>query len=450
MRSPWLGAAADIERDEWPFAAAMSCAFFLVITTFWILKPLKKAHFIAFYDVAGLTLLDLRLDAAQAELLAKVLNMVVAAIAALAFGAASSRLRRERLLLVFTGLFVLGHGAFALLLSDLSGPTVWAFYLYGDLFSTLMVVSFFAFLNDSVSQDAAKRLYGLAGLGGVAGGAVGSIFLASWIEELESTHWMGVCIGLGFLTAAASAAAGRFARRLPEASLSHAGDEAPEAEEEETALDAALGGARLALRSRYLLSVIAIVGLYELVSTLMDFQFSSSVEHFLDGDAIASHFSLVYAITNSTALFVQLFLTSFVMTRLGVGAALLVLPAAMLGGSVAFLLVPMLWTGSLLNTADNAFAYSINQSAKESLYVPTTPAEKYQAKAFIDMWVQRAAKAAAVVSGLGITIVFQQFSAVRWLSLLTLALLLVWIPAVRYAGHRFERYEQESSGAGDA
>ena len=50
-----------------------------------------------------------------------------------------------------------------------------------------------------------------------------------------------------------------------------------------------------------------------------------------------------------------------------------------------------------LNTADNAFSYSINQSAKEALYVPTTEDEKYKAKAFIDMFVQRAAKAVAVM-----------------------------------------------------
>jgi AAA family ATP:ADP antiporter len=446
MKRPWIGAAADVRREEWPFAATMSGAFFLVITSFWILKPLKKAHFIQFYDETSFSILGFDLEAAQAELIAKVLNMVVAAFAAALFSVASGHLRRERLLIAFALLFVLGHGAFAFALADLSGTTVWTFYLYGDLFSTLMVVSFFAFLNDTVSQDAAKRLYGLAGLGGVAGGAVGSFFLASWIDDLDSPQWMVVCAVLGVSIAAAGLAAGRFARRLPADSRSSEDDgedeEKDEVSEEGGAIATAFAGAGLAMRSRYLLSVIAIVALYELVSTLMDFQFSSSVEHFLDGDAIGEHFSLVYAITNGLALFVQLFVTSFVMTRLGVGVALLVLPVAVACGSSAFLLIPTLWTGSLLSTADNAFAYSINQSAKESLYVPTTPAEKYQAKAFIDMWVQRFAKAVAVVVGLGITVTFQQFAMVRWLSLLSLALLLIWIPCVRYAGRQFEEHEK--------
>ena len=86
------------------------------------------------------------------------------------------------------------------------------------------------------------------------------------------------------------------------------------------------------------------------------------------------------------------------MSRLGVGVALLFLPIAVLAGSMGFTVLPILWVGSSLNTVDNAFSYSINQSAKESLYVPTTRDEKYKAKAFIDMFVQRFAKAVAVGS----------------------------------------------------
>jgi AAA family ATP:ADP antiporter len=134
---------------------------------------------------------------------------------------------------------------------------------------------------------------------------------------------------------------------------------------------------------------------------------------------------------------VQLFLTSAIMTRLGVGAALFILPLTILGGSVGFMAVPVLWVGSLLNTADNGFSYSINQSAKEALYVPTSPDEKYKAKAFIDMFVQRFAKALAVVVSLGITALFKDFSSLRWLSVFVLLMIGVWIVAVRYAGKHF-------------
>ncbi len=193
----------------------------------------------------------------------------------------------------------------------------------------------------------------------------------------------------------------------------------------------------LVFRSPYLLSIVAIVGLYEIVSTILDFQFTSTIVHYLQGEAIGRQFSIVFAITNTVALLVQLLLTGFVMSRLGVKVALLVLPVAILAASMGFAALPILWLGSLLNTADNGFSYSINQSAKESLYVPTTKDEKYKAKAFIDMFVQRFAKAVAVVVSLGITTVFVEFGSIRWLSAVIIPLIVIWIYAAVYAGRRF-------------
>ena len=130
--------------------------------------------------------------------------------------------------------------------------------------------------------------------------------------------------------------------------------------------------------------------------------------------------------------------------------ALLVLPASIALGSSAFLLFPILWTGTLLTTADNGFSYSINQSAKEALYVPTSAAEKYRAKAFIDMFVQRFAKAVAVFISLGLTMVFSDFNSLRYLSAITLGLLVVWIFAARFAGRQFQAFEAGANDAGDA
>ncbi len=211
--------------------------------------------------------------------------------------------------------------------------------------------------------------------------------------------------------------------------------------------NAAIEGARLAFRSPYLLSIVAIVGLYEMVSTLMDFQFTSAIFNYLDDpEQIDAQFASVFSFTNLMAVIIQLFFTSLVMTRLGVGAALLFLPVAALIGSTCFMLVPALLFGSLLNTADNAFSYSINQSSKEVLYVPTTRDEKYKAKAFIDMFVQRFAKALAVGLSLVITTVLTGFVSVRWLSLVTVCILVVWIIAVRYAGQSFAEKEAALSG----
>lgn len=440
----------NIRRHELPLALLMFGYFFFVITSFWVLKPIKKWIFIEYYDITGFTLFNWHMTASQAELLAKVLNMVVALAAVTVFTALARRFRRQQLTYIFTGFFIVCYVFYSLVINQPQGWTVWSFYLFGDLFSTLMVGTFFAFLNDSVTPDAAKRLYGLVGLGGVLGGAFGSSFVSLRIRQaiesaavaadptaqspVQMSSWLWICFGVALLILVVAFAAGRLVRRNPP-------EEASEKVEEparEKAGNPAFEGAKLVFKSKYLLAIVAIVGLYEIVSTILDFQFTSTIAHYLDGPAIGAQFSMIYAITNWVSMLVQLFLTSFIMSRFGLMVALLILPAAVFGGSCAFFAVPMMWVGSFLNTVDNGFSYSINQSAKEALYVPTTRDEKYKAKAFIDMFVQRFAKAIAVVLSLAITTIFTQFTSLRYLSLFTMIVVVFWVIAVRYAGKRFK------------
>jgi AAA family ATP:ADP antiporter len=449
MKSSPLKAVFDIRRSELPLALLMFAYFFLVITSFWILKPIKKALFIQYYDQQGFDLGSVvHFSAPQAELIAKILNMFVAFCAVVVFTWLVRRFRRQHLTFIFTGFFLACYVLYTSVISKPGDLTVWSFYLFGDLFSTLMVATFFAFVNDSVTPDAAKRLYGLIGLGGVTGGVFGSTAMRAFIASVSTVGWLWICAGIGVAIVVIAYAAGRVVDRSQPPSGSHTPQPSrPATAAADTKESPAIEGARLVFRSPYLLSIVGIVGLYEIMSTVMDFQFTSTVVHYLEGPAIGKQFATVFAITNTVALVVQLLLTSLVMSRFGVGVALLVLPAAALLGSAGFMALPGLWVGSLLNTADNGFSYSINQSAKEALYVPTSTDEKYKAKAFIDMFVQRFAKAVAVVVSLGITSVFDTFASIRWLSAFTIAILVIWIAAARYAGREFREMSKEAEGA---
>jgi len=436
----------DVRPDERRTAASMCAYFFLVITSFWILKPLKKTLFIGHYVDSGFAFAGRVFEASEAELLAKLLNMLVAAVAAVVFALLSQRLRRAQLCTAFTLFFMLAYGLFALVLERPTGLAVWSFYLFGDLFSTLMVAAFWAFLNDSVTPDAAKRLYGLVGFGGVAGGVFGSTAVGALIGSLAVAHWLGITalLALGILAAAWIAVPS--AAALPaDASAPAAGRAKPGADAEPASAFAAVG---LVARSRYLLSIVAIVGLYELVSTVLDFQFTTSiVEYTRDGAERNQAFATVYATTNWLSMLIQLFLTSFVMRRFGMRVALLVLPCSIGLASFAFATRPSLVLGGALSVSDNAFSYSLNQSAKEALYVPTTTAEKYQAKAVIDIFVQRFAKALGVGVGLVASAAFGGPEGVRMLSLFVLPALLLWIQAATFAGRRFATLEDEGERA---
>jgi len=431
-----LSVVQNVRRRELPLALLMFSYFFLVISTFWVLKPIKKDLLVSFYRSRPFELLGTTFSGPQAELVAKVLNMVVAYFAVVVFALLARRLRRQSLSLVFCAFFAVGLAAYAGLLSVPHASVVWSFYLFGDLYSTVMVATFFVFLNDSFVPDAARRVYGLIVLGGVAGGVFGSVTLRGIMDRLTHGHWMGVCVAATLAVAVLALAAGRIVDRAPPAETPTA---APP--EREHSGNPALEGARLALRSRYLLSIVAIVGLYEVVSTVMDFQFTATLDHYdkLGQIVFGKQLATAYAITNTATLVVQILLTGWVMTRFRLTVALLLLPVAALSGSLVFLALPLLWPGTLLNTIDNSLSYSVNQSSKEALYTVATRQEKYQAKAFIDMFVQRFAKALAVGVSLGITVIFTHFGAIRWLSVFTAFVIAAWIVAARYAGRRFHQ-----------
>lgn len=439
----WIKNIIDVRPDERAAAALMSLYFFLVITSFWILKPIKKTLFIDYFAVDGLQLLGNVFTAPEAEALAKVGNIVPAAIAATVFSALSRSLRREQLTTVFAVFFIGAYGLFAFVGPASNGLTVSSFYLLGDLFSTLMVATFFSFLNDSVSPDSAKRLYGVVGFGGVLGGVFGSTAVAVWISSLSTTEWLLVASGLAIaIIVVARAAAARFKRDDEPVESSDAEVETPS---DVAAGNPALAGARLVFRSGYLLSIVAIVGLYEVVSTLVDFQFTMAIVEFSkDGAERGQNFASVYAATNWVSMGAQLFLTSFVMRRFGLSVALMLLPISIALSSFGFLAAPTLLMGSLLSVSDNGLSYSVNQSSKEALYVPTTVEEKYQAKAFIDMFVQRAAKAVGVGIGLGVSKAFTGFSGVSSLSFAVLPIVGLWAYAALYAGRAFKKQEEET------
>jgi AAA family ATP:ADP antiporter len=96
-----------------------------------------------------------------------------------------------------------------------------------------------------------------------------------------------------------------------------------------------------------------------------------------------------------------------------------------------------------MSVSDNGLNYSINQSAREALYTPTSQDAKYKAKAFIDMFIQRAAKVLAVVLNLGLTAV--AFLEVRWLSLVVLGLIVGWAVLIHYLGDAFEEQKGEDA-----
>ena len=85
----------------------------------------------------------------------------------------------------------------------------------------------------------------------------------------------------------------------------------------------------------------------------------------------------------------QLFITTKLLRRFGVGVALLVFPTFLVAGSAAVALWGTLAAAIFLRGSDQVFRYSIDTSALQLLYLPVPSDVKLQVKSFIDTVVWR-------------------------------------------------------------
>jgi len=428
----------DIRPHEWPRALLLSLFFFLVIAVFWVLKPIKKSALISFYRVQEFQLLGMEFGGAEAEQLAKVLNMLVVYAMVVLITVMINKLKRQQVIYFFCGIIAVLLVYFALVMSNPGAFQVWSFYVFGDIFNSIMVGLFWAFSNDVNKPGQSKRLYGIVGLGGVLGGAFGAQFVRTYVTQ-EGVGRQGLILGCVLAIAIIAAIVYLVNKEADK-------DEDPSAREpDEDRSSAAIEGAKIVFSSKYLLSIMAIIGLYEIVSNIVEFQFSATVESSeMSGTEIDAFFGLWGWTISGISILAQLFLTPFLMNRKSIGAALLVLPVMDLILSGGFLIMPGLYVVMLLSASDNGFNYSINQSAKESLYTPTSRDVKYKAKAFIDMFVQRFAKVLAVVLNL-IFAAYVGIQGVQWLAIASIGVLVFWIYIVKFVDDQFKKKSAENS-----
>jgi AAA family ATP:ADP antiporter len=212
--------------------------------------------------------------------------------------------------------------------------------------------------------------------------------------------------------------------------------------------DAALAGARITLRSPYLLGVAAIVSCYEIVSTIIDYQFSFAVAKlFVQEEALASFLGKLGSGTVILAIFFQIFITTFILRRYGPKVGLFILPVIMALGSLIFLIFPFITFAAVLFASDNSLHYSVNQTSKEVLYTPTDEDAKYQAKAFIDMFISRFSKgfSSLIILICNLFLVPLGFQN-HYLGILSLIIIIAWLVMASVVGSRFFELAKNNKG----
>lgn len=408
----------QLTAEEKRKTALLFLFFFLVIAVFWIQKPLRTSGLLISGGIVALP---------WAKLL-----VAAAVLPALAAYAALTRSLRERpravLVGVCSGAFILGLAAFAGLGRGTTAAA-FAYFLFVDLYVTVMVALFWSLAHETTPPAQARRIYALAGAGGILGGIAGSA-LTGWLAPIAPPETML------WIAAALLAPLAPLARGL--------GPPSPEDGNEGSSLHAAWHGARLTWASPYLLAIGAVVVLYEVSSNVVDYLFHAhALSAFSEEAALAAFLGRFNAAIIGASVIFQLVLTSYLLRRRGPRAGLLILPAAFAAGSLLFLAAPTLAAAAFLFFSDGSLHYSVNQTSKETLYTSETRQVKYEAKAFIDMLLFRAAKAfsSLLIAAFNVWLLPRGWP-LRTLTAVILLCLVFWVPAAVSAGRSFDRLKE--------
>jgi AAA family ATP:ADP antiporter len=408
----------DFRRGELRAGMLLFSFLFLTIGVFQILKPLKNGLFVEHYG-------------AELELYAKLANIVVALAGVAVLSHLFRRVERQNLIAGIGLFFAMSFALLSFLLRRPEHVSVWSFYLLGDLLSTMMVAAFWAYLTDIADLDQAKRLFGPIGTGGVLGGWAGSAVPKTLLDNVGSSGLLLLCAAIMGVVAWLIYAAERRVGRSSVFRKQEARHDRP----------APLGGGRdaiegagLVFSSKYLLAIAGMMAFYEITSQVLDFQFKLASQTFPDAEQTQAFLADVYFYANLLSVAVQFLAVSFVLRFLGLTTALLILPVALIGGAGGFMLAPSLWTVSLMVILDNGLNYSMQQTARESLFTPLSREAKYKARAFINMLVQRLAKGFGIVGVIALEAL--GFGA-RSLGALAIGALILLALCGWYAGRRF-------------
>jgi len=427
---------ADIRHGEAGKALLLGANVFLILMAYYILKPLREALILVDKDSA---VIKSCLSGAQAVLFVFVIK---------AFSRLASKVPRHLLITWTTSFFISNLVIFYFL--NLGGmaikPMGIMFFIWIGIFNYFVIAQFWGFANDLYSDEVGKRAFPLVALGATLGGFVATLPIMKRLRDLLGGRWeyklmliagaiLLLCIGLARYIHRREV---RKTRADLEKGLVGA---AEKAKVQERPLKAG-GGFRLIFKSRYLLLIALMIGLYNFVNATGEFIISKvtldqslasqarkpaaagpqqlaamsgeqSADAALpvaspalatktDTKTIHNAFMDYQFLGNLIALVFQLFLVSRIFKWVGVGGALLFLPLIALGGyaliSFGAVLVLVRWVKAFENGTD----YSLQNTTKAALFLVTKREEKYKAKAAIDTFFVRGGdtlSALAVVVG---------------------------------------------------
>jgi AAA family ATP:ADP antiporter len=265
------------------------------------------------------------------------------------------------------------------------------FYIWVGIFNVFVISQVWAFANDIYTEAQGKRLFPMIGVGSSLGAWLGALGAGRLVSALHASPYQLQLLAAAILVVCCALviAVNRIATRnsTPEMA-SHAEQKLGEG-----------NGFALIFRSRYLLGIAVLIVLLNVVNSTGEFILgdlvSTQAHSLYPGNAAAQKqfvgefYGNFFAGVNLLGFLLQTFAVSRLFPLIGVRGAMYVLPSIALMSYSLLGLVPILGIVRWAKTLENATDYSLQNTVRQALFLPTSREAKYKAKAAIDTFFMR-------------------------------------------------------------
>ena len=363
--------------------------FFSLLCGYYVLRPVREAMG-ASNDVAAVfppALVGLFAERGieLKELTLQVLftcTFLIMLVLQPAYGWLVSRYPRRVFLPAVYGFFIATLFGFYLLFDSGVPGRGMAFFLWITVFNLFAVAVFWSFMADVYDNVEARRYYGYIGAAGTLGAIAGPMLTRVLVERIGIANLMLVSAGFLLLCIGCLLRLRRYAVQR-EAARQLASGEVPMG-------GTVLAGLRLVAREPLLrwMAVLTVFGVG--VGTLLYNEQAAIVRQFYpDPERATAFYANIDLAVNGLTLFVQLLVTRALLSRFGIGPALLIPGVAIIAGYAALAASPLPLLVAVVQVVTRASEFSLAKPARETVYTRVAREWRYKAGAAIDTVIYR-------------------------------------------------------------
>jgi AAA family ATP:ADP antiporter len=427
-----LALSSRVHAAEVACLALFTAGGFVLMTAYYILKTVREPLILQGGGPTGIRGDELKTyaTAAQALLLTGVVPL---------YSYFVGRVDRIRLIVGTVGALAVSLTLFAAL-GQGRVPIGIPYYLWLGVASLVVLAQFWSFATDFYTRDQGERLFPLIG-GGVTLGAIAGAAAARFLlGRVSLLQLLLVATGLLMIYAALMVEIER-AGRPPTGPITRRPDQLR-----------GPGGFTLVRRSRYLLLIAASTLVATLVNTHGEYILAGAVTdraaEIVPAPApvaelpeaerqaltaqrrvvIGQTYAGFYSAVNLSAFLLQVLVVSRLFRHAGVHRALFLFPMVALASYGAIAVAPAFWLVMGSKTLENSADYSLQNTLRHALFLPTSREAKYKAKAATDSFFLRSGDllaAGTVFAGVHLLgLVSRQFA------LVNVAIILCWLPVI--------------------